>query len=184
MAGQEGKLPTLTITYQQLQERSKLLTEERYSPHQEGVNSTSSKYSTSPEHEKVYTGGLLYISPTKESPKAEDRVKRAKGRSIPNQDTRSQRKLFPTSSHEETSRAQKAVPNEEKAPPTKKFTQRREKCSQEESQRDKLLKGDNDQSMSDRLKEEWSRYENKKIERTLSKWSGDLATLKPVIRTW
>ena len=199
MAGREEKLPTLTISFQQLQERSRRLTSKERSPHGGGVDSTciqTSKSKTRADEDKVYTGGLLYISPTKEAPKAaaEERVRRPKGRSTPNQDTGSQRKLFPTSAQEDTtSHRHKTTPNQDKTPPTKKNGRLLERGTkpgrhnQEESQRSKLAKTEDvksEQSTNDILKEQWSRHENRKIERALSKWSGDMTKLKQVIQSW
>lgn len=251
MARKEDKLPTLTISFQDLLERSELLLGEAETTHggelrPTSVRDTSSK--TKPEKDKVHTGGLLYLSPTKDPPKAsaddagEDRVRRTKG-STHSQASSSQRRLFHASGQEDaTSRRHKTAQNHDTASPVKKDGQTSERsiksssCQkgpditsphrQTESQHqgtrvvrtdganprresrksermsketearklgktktDKNKQTNAEDAMSDEtaddvLRKEWSRHEARKVERTLSKWSGDLAKLKPVIQTW
>ncbi len=197
MARQEEKLPTLTISYRQLQERSKLLAGEVYPSHGGEVKSTSrqgSKNKARSDQDKVHTGGLLYLSPTKDTPKinsrhGEEKVKRTKGKSSPNQETGLQRKLFPTSTREDTpSRKHRTTTNEDKASPTKKngrnASERRTRTQAESLGGSKTEDRKSEESPGDILSREWSRHENRKVEKALSKWSGDMAKLKPVILTW
>ena len=239
---EDVKLPTLTITYQDLVERSKLLLSETQSTHGGELRSTTvsdTSNKTKPEKDKVHAGGLLYISPTKDPPKVGDGGENRVRRSTQNQTSSSQRRLFPTSTQEDTtSRKHKTTQNHEKPSPAKKNGRTSERTTKsgsfqkgpdiaspyQQSDGGKVGRtdGDNprrenrksermsreaetkkpgraktersrqtnteevtsDESPHDVLRKEWSRHEARKVERALSKWSGDLTKLKPVIQTW
>lgn len=185
MAACEGKesLCTLKITYEALEERNKLLRSEPSDPPVDAVEDSSN------DHPKINstggTRGLLYLPPTMDITPKEKRTRRNRRRSRRDQTrlTTPQDTLQPS---DHITRATQEVP-------------KRSKSSRGSEQRERILHKARHNHNVEPAKtgvntgvnteqgdsaHGWNQYENRRIERTLSRWSGDPAKLDPVIRIW
>lgn len=196
-----GGIPRLRITHEELQERSKLLIGDSCYP--SGHKMVASKsYGENTDKQTpdgaIYPGGLLRLSPTtkahmvNEERKPRRRTPREETRKPPADTSRGEKARI---AHDRTSGA---IASRNKAEKRTKSGQQRllELVNHEDPQHRVLGDGLTQRkcreatrkaepgSDHDSLKADWSRHENRKIERVLSKWTGDVTKLDPVIQTW
>lgn len=170
----KDSLSTLRITYEALEERNKLMMTDYSAPL--GTAGESSDKSRT-------TRGILYVPPTTDLVPKENRGRRHQGKSSCDQ-TRS---VTPQSRLQLSDRVVGAT--REKTPSGKRSKAKQEYRGSERHERTRKSAGGSprdgpDKTAGQDLSCGWSQHEHKRVERALSKWSGDLAKLDPVIRAW
>lgn len=194
MAGSESdELPTLTITNAQLRERSSLLTGKTRRPDDDRVAEPREECSDKSR------AGLLYLLPTTVVNTSNDEGKTKKTRRRPQQheETRSSPKhkalvnQEASCNHGATKERSSRVkdPRSRTTPHARQlqdFTAHQNPHHRASTDTGKRAEKKSEvvTSEEDELKAEWNRHENRKIEKALAKWSGDVAKLDPVIQAW
>lgn len=201
--GSEEKLPTLRITFEELQQRSILLPHhQRVDKMEEAKSNNSSSGNT--DEPRAHTGGLLYLSPTKDFKTTEEKKRKRNRRRNLNRDPINS-PLEPRTRVETTQpcdhghkvqgvltsnqlperrgksnghqRLKKPVSSE--GPHSRAFSDGLIPRKDREVSREKLNTETSD------LESEWSGHErSRKVEKALSKLSGDVTKLDPVVQTW
>ena len=162
------ELPTLKITFEELQKRSEQLSRESYSSPDSSSNwdmENSRSGGDSTEH--VSTRGLLYLPPSTDLGSSSRKEKRTKGK------TRNDRSTHSVHSGGTTTHSKGQGERRTKS-------RLYDESAISRSDPDKLTPT----SEADNLKGEWKRHESKKIERALSRWSGDVTQLSSVFQAW
>lgn len=168
-------LPTLKITFEELQKRSELLSGESFhspdnSSNGDMENSTSGGGST----KRVSARGLLYLPPSTDLESTSRKEKRTKAK------TQNDRSTQPVNSGVTTTPS-KARAQGDKRTKSKQYD---ESAISRHHHGDPAKPTPGTTSGADYLKGEWKRHESKKIERALSKWSGDATQLDSVVQAW
>lgn len=162
----EEPLSILAITYEALEERSKLLMGE--SPVQDSNDHCKSRGGTR---------GLLYVVPTTDPPRREKqnrsrkKVRQDEARVVP------QQRVGHATQEKIPSRRRSKSNQEGRGPDQRERTNRVSGNHRSEAAK---TKGTEEEDLIGG----WSRHENRRIERALAKWSGDPVKLDPVIVTW
>ena len=183
-ACESDDIPTLRITNEELRKRSKLTSGDRHSEH------TTAQYSSPEKKVEKSTPGLLYLSPTTvvNTNNEEKKTKRTRGRTrqeeasrppkLPTNPTRQERRRSNTVNPSDLSRNGTDRQSHGESVRQKGPSQRTPNHEQRQE------KGTEPRSEDELLRAEWSRHENRKIERALAKWQGDVAKLDPIIQAW
>ena len=176
-------LSTLKITYEALVERSKLLLDDQQCQAIENnSNDSPNKSRTSGEGS---TRGVLHLPPTTKLVPKEKQKRGRRGRSHSHQD---QTRLMPaaqnTSDHRLAGHEDRMAIAGKRAKfkPESRGSELRGRTTHRSASggRDGGSIGPEQGDLSSG----WSQHEHRKVEKMLSRWSGDVAKLKPVIKAW
>lgn len=168
-------LSTLRITYEALEEKNKLIMGDSHKP---PVGESSAECRTSS------TRGILYLPPTTDLVSKEKQGRRHKGKS-----RHDQTKSMTPQSRLQLSDHTTPTTTREKTPSGKRSKAKQEYRGSEKHERthksaDGSSRGQDKTAGQGDLSCGWSQHEYKRVERALSKWSGDLEKLDPVFRAW
>lgn len=165
-------LPTLKITFEELQQRSELMSREScFSPDDSSGVDLENSRSGGGSTKRVSTRGLLYLPPSTDLGSTSREEKRTKGK------TRNDRSTQPVNSGTTTTHSKAQVEKRTKSRQYDESANSRRHHSDPEKP--------TPTSGADYLKGEWKRHEtSRKIERALSKWSGEASQLDTVLQTW